>query len=187
MPSDVLLAIDFATKREHALRPGGERGSMSNFPDKLEAIRAAVHAFEELGVPYAVIGGVAVGIRSGVPRATLDVDFAVPTTVDIERIGHELAKRGFDVKGRHPHSLNLRHASGEPVQLAIDPEFDSMVERAELLHFDTLDLLVVTRDDLITMKKRAASDPSRRRSKALRDLADIALLEGDAPDEDEGW
>lgn len=41
--------------------------------------------------------------------------------------------------------------------------------------------------DLITMKQRAANDPGRRRSKALRDLADIALLEGDVPDPDEGW
>lgn len=37
------------------------------------------------------------------------------------------------------------------------------------------------------MKRRAAADPARRRSKALRDQADVALLEGDVPDESEGW
>jgi hypothetical protein len=37
------------------------------------------------------------------------------------------------------------------------------------------------------MKRRAASDPARRRSMALRDQADIELLLGDVPDPDEGW
>ena len=36
-------------------------------------------------------------------------------------------------------------------------------------------------------KDRAASDPAKRRSKALRDAADAALLRGDVPDPDEGW
>ena len=46
---------------------------------------------------------------------------------------------------------------------------------------------VVTKLDLITMKRLAAQDPARSRSKALRDQADIALLEGDVSDENEGW
>ena len=46
---------------------------------------------------------------------------------------------------------------------------------------------VVTTADLIAMKERAAADPACRRSKALRDQADIALLRGDVPDPDEGW
>jgi len=45
----------------------------------------------------------------------------------------------------------------------------------------------VTTADLITMKERAAADPDRRRSKALRDRADIELLRGDVPRPDEGW
>jgi hypothetical protein len=46
---------------------------------------------------------------------------------------------------------------------------------------------VVTTGDLIAMKERAAADPARRRSKALRDAADVELLRGDVPDPDEGW
>jgi hypothetical protein len=45
----------------------------------------------------------------------------------------------------------------------------------------------VSTRDLIDMRRRAAEAPGRRRSKALRDLADIALLEGDVADDDEGW
>jgi hypothetical protein len=46
---------------------------------------------------------------------------------------------------------------------------------------------IVRKSDLIAMKERAAADPALRRSKALRDQADIALLRGDVPDPDEGW
>lgn len=36
------------------------------------------------------------------------------------------------------------------------------------------------------MKERAARDPGRRGSEALRDLADLELLGGDVPEPDEG-
>jgi hypothetical protein len=58
---------------------------------------------------------------------------------------------------------------------------------ADLLTLEEFALPVVTKDDLIAMKRRAAADPKRRRSKALRDQADIALLEGNVLDPDEGW
>jgi hypothetical protein len=62
-----------------------------------------------------------------------------------------------------------------------------MVVRAEPIQWGDVTVHVVTRDDLLQMKRRAAADPARRRSKALRDQADIALLEGDVPEEGEAW
>jgi hypothetical protein len=53
--------------------------------------------------------------------------------------------------------------------------------------FGMLAVRVVTKSDLIAMKRRAAADPAQRRSKSLRDQADIALLEGDVPGPEEGW
>jgi hypothetical protein len=177
------------TRREHALGVGRPRyaGPVADLPDKLGAIEAAAAAFQDAGVAYALIGGLAVGVRSGVPRATLDVDFAVPTTADREATSAALAARGFRRTGVFAHSMNFVHSSGEPVQLAFDAGFDPMIARAEPVRLGTLDLPVVTREDLIAMKRRAAADPTRRRSKALRDQADIALLEGDVPEPDEGW
>jgi hypothetical protein len=178
-----------ATLRERLLiaRARGYTPRVSELPDKLSALRAAAQVFAESDVAYALIGGLAVGIRSGVPRATLDVDFAIPTHVDRGLLATRLGARGFVLTGEFAHSVNFRHSSGEPVQLAFDPGFDAMIERAEVVHFDDLILRVVTKDDLIVMKRRAAEDPGRRASKALRDRADIALLEGDVPDPDEGW
>ncbi len=186
MGASILLEIARVTQREQLLAAGRLVG-MTQLPDKLAALVSATRIFEREGVAYALIGGVAVGIRSGVPRSTLDVDFAIPTSVDKDEVTRALLAHGFVLKGRFPHSINFVHASGEPVQLAFDPEFDPMIERAGDVAFGDLRIRVVTREDLIVMKRRAASDPGRRRSKALRDQADVALLEGDVPSDDDGW
>ena len=188
MPTDVLRAIVDVTRREQALAAArAYPAKVAQLPDKVDAIAAAVAAFGDAAVPYALIGGVAVGIRSGVPRATLDVDFAIPSTADRDAVTAALAARGFRRTGVFAHSMNFVDPRGEPVQLAFDPAFDPMIARAEVVRFEELELAVVTREDLVAMKRRAASDPRRRRSKALRDQADIALLEGDVPEPDEGW
>jgi len=155
--------------------------------DKVAALGNVVRVLDAIGAPHALIGGVAVGLRSGVPRATLDTDVAVRSTVDRVRVVAALVEAGFSPAGEFPHSVNFRHRSGEPVQLVFDPGFDSMIDRAEPLDLARLRVRVVTTEDLIAMKRRAAADPRHRRSKALRDEADVALLGGDVPDPDEGW
>lgn len=135
-----------------------------------------------------LIGGVAVGIRSGIPRATLNTDLAVSSTADRHALAQSLQEAGFKLVGQFAHSLNLRHSSGEPVQLAFDAAFDPMIERAEKIDIGGTEVPIVGTEDLIAMKESAAADPSRRSlAKALRDQADIALLRGDVPDPDEGW
>jgi hypothetical protein len=111
----------------------------------------------------------------------------VLTTADRVELARTLEQRGFRKTGEYTHSLNFKHESGEPVQLAFDIGFDPMIERAEMMQLAGLELRVVTKEDLIAMKRRAAADPTRRRSKALRDQADVALLEGDVPETEEGW
>ena len=176
------------TAREHELiaasRGGG--GTMES-PDKVAALVEASRALAAIGAPHALVGGVAVGIRSGVPRATLDTDFAVYSTTDRASVVRALTDAGLALKGQFPHSVNFRHRSGEPVQLVFDAQFDPMIERAEPIAVGTTAVRVVTKADLIAMKERAAADPARRRSKALWDPADVELVRGDVPDPDEGW
>jgi hypothetical protein len=188
MAGHVLQDIAAVSIREHAriAASRGEDAAMAG-PDKLAAIADALTALERAGVRGALIGGVAVGIRSGVARATLDTDLAVPSSIDRKKIIAGLVGAGFSLRGEHRHSINFRHASGEPVQLVLDPGFDAMIERAEVVRLDTLAVPVVTTEDLIEMKQRSAADPERRRSKSLQDAADVALLRGDVPDPDEGW
>ncbi len=182
------VAVSLAEREQLLIRAAsGYSGVMSPLPDKLSALRAAVRALAAAGASHALIGGLAVGIRSGIPRATLDVDIAVSTGADRSVLIERLRGEGFSLVGEFAHSINFRHASGEPLQLAFDEPFDAMIARAERVTVGDFSIPVVTREDLIAMKRRAAADPARRRSKALRDQADIALLEGDVPDDDEGW
>ncbi|MBM4442439.1 MAG: hypothetical protein FJ027_18645 [Candidatus Rokubacteria bacterium] len=153
----------------------------------MAALADVARALDRLGTPHALVGGVAVGIRSGVPRATLDTDIAVPSTLTKPAVVEALTAAGLRLTGTFAHSMNFRHPSGEPIQLVFDPEFDAMIGRAEPLDVAGVRVRVVTTADLITMKERAAADPDRRRSKALRDRADIELLRGDVPRPDEGW
>jgi Nucleotidyl transferase AbiEii toxin, Type IV TA system len=185
--ASVLEAIARLTARDHLLIVSSRGATMDGSPDKLAALVDVVRALDRLDVPHALVGGVAVGMRSGVPRATLDTDIAVPSTVSPESVRDTLTGAGFSPIGSFAHSMKFRHHSGEPVQIVFDPAFDPMIERAEPLEVAGVRVRVVTTADLIAMKERAAADPARRPSKALRDRADIALLRGDVPDPDEGW
>ncbi len=187
MKASVLEAIARLTARDHLLIVSSRGATMDRSPDKLAALVDVVRALDRLDAQHALVGGVAVGIRSGVPRATLDTDIAVGSTVSPELIRDTLTRAGFSPTGSFAHSMNFRHHSGEPVQIVFDPAFDPMIERAEPLDVTGVRVRVVTTADLIAMKERAAADPAQRPSKALRDRADIALLLGDVPDPDEGW
>jgi hypothetical protein len=123
MTISALLQAAAATEREQRLAAAasGCAGGVPVLPDKLAALEAAAAIFSEQGVPYALLGGLAVGIRSGVPRATIDVDFAVATRVDRAWLRERLSERAFSTIGTFAHSDNFRHSSGEPVQLAYDP------------------------------------------------------------------
>lgn len=174
------------TARERLLH-AALRGETMRPGDQLAALTDAARALDSATMPYALIGGIAVGIRTGLPRATMDVDLAIATTVARGDVATVLGAAGFVLRGEFPHSMNFRHASGEPVQVAFDPAFDTAIQRAEPIPIGDVAVLVVGRADLITMKERAAADPARRRSQALRDLADLELLSGDVPDDGEGW
>lgn len=156
-------------------------------PDKLAALTDTARALEAAGVPYALIGGLAVGIHSGLARATIDVDVAVHLGTGRETAIKALERAGLLKTGEFEHSVNFRHVSGEPVQLAFDVDFDAMIERAESINVAGISLMVVRKEDLIAMKQRAAADPARRKSKRLRDQADVELLMGDVPGPNEGW
>jgi hypothetical protein len=189
MPADALETIARLTRRERAriASAQGGRAAMDEAADKVSALRDVTHALGAIGAAHALIGGVAVGIRSGVPRATLGTDLAVQSTAERSGVLRALLQAGFTLGGEFSHSVNFRHPSGEPVQIVFDPDFDAMIGRAERFDVGGVLVPVVTTEDLIAMKERAAADPARRRSKALRDQADVALLRGDVPDPDEGW
>jgi len=116
----VIAEISELSARERRLISSYRRSetSMHPEPDKVAALIDTVRALEAAGVPYALIGGLAVGVHAAVPRATLDVDVAAHHGTGRDTAVEALERAGFEKTGEFRHSVNFRHVSGEPVQLA---------------------------------------------------------------------
>lgn len=147
-------------------------------------LRLVAQLLEREGVPYALIGGVAVQLHTAEPRSTLDIDLAVPTYADIPR--QALLAAGFEHTGRHEHGDNwLAPGSAPPKQRtavqfsAEDEGIADAVKHAGVVDLaDGVRLRVASVADLIVLKLAAAAEPARRPSKREHDLADVlALLE----------
>ena len=63
----------------------GETMGLPGGDSKEGPLRLVAQLLEREGVPYALIGGVAVQLHTEEPRSTLDIDLAVPTYADIPR------------------------------------------------------------------------------------------------------
>lgn len=145
---------------------------------KKPALLALAKIFAETGTPYALIGGMALQVHQAEPRTTLDIDFAVLDRRLIPQ--EELQAAGFTRTGQFPHSENWVGPEETPVQFTDDPALGPAVARAEEIELEGTPLRVIRRADLLHEKLRAASDPARRRSKRLQDLADaLSILESE--------
>jgi hypothetical protein len=79
--------------------------------DLYEELRSIVGALTTAGVPYALVGGIAVSIYA-TPRATEDIDLLISGD-DAERAVQALAQCGFRSPGRP-----VEVAQGRPVEVA---------------------------------------------------------------------
>lgn len=86
------------------------------------ALSASIKEFGSAGIPFTLVGGLAIGVRAD-PRVTRDVDFVIPVTDDAnaEAIVFALQKRGFTVvavfvrAGGRISTVRTRHASAPDV------------------------------------------------------------------------
>lgn len=154
---------------------------------KERPLRLVAEVLDRAGVAYALIGGVAIQIRTTEPRTTLDIDVAVPRFADVPR--DALLAAGFDHTGRHEHSDNWRAPPTGPAGQrtvvrfsAEDVGIADAVSRAEWTDLaDGLRMRVATAADLIVLKLEAAAEPRRRPSKRQYDLADVVALMEEYP------
>lgn len=150
------------------------RGEMDR--SKEPALLLVGRIFSDAGIPYAIIGGVALQVHQPEPRTTLDIDLAVLSRSAIPRARLEAA--GFAFAGQFTNSENWLGPGDTPVQLTDDPALAGAISRAEEIDIGGVRLRIIGRADLLHEKLRAASDPARRRSKRLQDFADAhALIE----------
>lgn len=148
------------------------RGKMEQ--TKRPTLLALARVLAEADTPYAIIGGIALQVHQEEPRTTIDIDVAVATYGQLPRTQLEAA--GFVLTGRFSHSENWIGPDGTPVQFTDDAALVEAISRAEEIMLDDIRLRIISRVDLLHEKLRAASDPARRRSKRLQDLADVQGL-----------
>ena len=146
-----------------------------------------VRLFEELHIPYAIMGGIAVGVH-GIPRPTHDLDFKI----SIERhrlpelyaaaeklgysVGDAFAAGWVDLVAEMPLVRVRQWVEGKAIDidifLAESPFQESVLARRVRMEIDTGAAWVVSAEDLILLKVLAS------RPRDIGDIFDVFLAQG---------
>lgn len=141
--------------------------------DRSDFLGEIVALLREEGIRYCVVGGVGVNAYAEAV-ITLDLDIAVATD-DIERVRTLLTERYRTET--FAHSINASTPGSDlRVQVQTDPRYAAFVPRAVERDVLGLTLPVAAVEDILQGKLWALGDPSRRRSKRIKDHADIERL-----------
>ncbi len=137
--------------------------------DLYAEFKAAVQAFNAVGIRYAVCGGLAYAIHVR-PRATVDMDFLVPAD-ELPGCREVLTSLGYTA---HPRPMSCAggrvviqrfwkpQEAGRDVMmvdlLMVNPEaMPGVWERRGQLRWEDLPVWVVSREGLVTMKRLRGS------------------------------
>jgi hypothetical protein len=133
-----------------------------------------VDCLERADVAWCVIGGVAVNHWAENPMVTQDVDFVVAADA-IERMVLLLEDAGFRAE-RFEWSVNFKGQSAISIQLSTENFYRDFPSHAVPADVHGILLRVSSLEDTLRGKMKAWSEPRRRQSKRIKDLADIARL-----------
>ena len=133
-----------------------------------------VDCLERADISWCALGGVAVNHWAAEPMVTQDVDFVVASD-DIERTIALLEEAGFRSE-RFEWSVNFKGQSKVTIQLSTEEFYREFPSRSVPADVHGILLRVASLEDALRGKMRAWSDPTRRQSKRIKDLADIARL-----------
>jgi hypothetical protein len=133
-----------------------------------------VDCLERADVAWCAIGGVAVNYWAREPMVTQDVDFVVATDA-IERSVALLEEVGFRSE-RFEWSVNFQGRSKVSLQLSTEEFYREFPARAVAADVHGILLRVASLEDTLRGKMKAWADPTRRQSRRIKDLADIARL-----------
>lgn len=172
-----------ASRKTPSRRPGSSTGRLASRLER--ATRASIEILEEEEAPFALIGGIALGLRS-TPRATQDVDLAVAVDdAAAERLIHAFQSGGFSIDAvlvnkRDQTLATVRvHHPGTKILVDLLISFcgieREVVRSATTERWGDLELPVVSRGHLIAMKLLA----NRK-----QDQADLENLLRDLPAKD---
>jgi hypothetical protein len=133
-----------------------------------------VDCLERSDIQWCAIGGIAVNHWAEEPMVTQDVDLVVAAE-SVEESVKMLEKAGFKSE-RFSWSINFRGHSKVSIQLSTEKSYQEFPSRATAADVHGILMRVASLEDTLEGKIRAWKDPSRRQSKKLKDLGDIARL-----------
>ncbi len=133
-----------------------------------------VNALEQADILWCTIDGIAVNFWAAEQMVTLDVDFVVAAE-SIEKAEAVLLEAGLTSE-HHEWSINFKGRSKVSIQLTTEEGYRDFAERGVAADVHGILMRVASLEDTLAGKIRAWSDPTRRQSKRLKDLADIARL-----------
>ena len=133
-----------------------------------------VDVLERADVAWCAIGGIAVSHWAEEPMVTRAVDFVVASEA-IERTVSLLEEAGFRSE-RFAWFVNFKARSAVSIQLSTEEFYRDYPSRAVAADVHGILMRVASLDDTLRGKIKAWSDPERRQSKRIKDLADIARL-----------
>jgi len=133
-----------------------------------------VEALEKADILWCAIGGVAVNHWAENPMVTQDVDLVVASEA-IDKAISVLETVGFSAE-RFEWSVNFKGKSAVSVQLSTEEFYQDFPSRSVPADVHGILLRVASLEDTLQGKIRAWSDSSRRQSKRIKDLADIARM-----------
>jgi hypothetical protein len=141
--------------------------------DRENLLEGFLEFMRDSGARYCLIGGAGINAYA-YPVVTVDLDVVVAGD-QIQRLEESLARR-FAVR-RFPHSINVSAPGSKLlVQIQTDERYFEFVDRATIREVMDLQLPVARLEDLLQGKIWAALDSTRRPSKQLKDLSDIARI-----------
>jgi len=133
-----------------------------------------IDVLERSDVTWCAIGGVAVNHWAEHPMVTQDIDLVVATEF-VERAVSLLEQAGFRSE-RFPWSVNFRGRSAVSIQISTEGFYRDYPARAIAADVHGILMRVACLEDTLKGKIKAWSEPERRQSKRIKDLADIARL-----------
>ena len=133
-----------------------------------------VDCLERADITWCAIGGVAVNHWAEQPMVTQDVDFVVASD-SIERTVSSLEKAGFRSE-KFEWYVNFKGRSAVSIQLSTEDFYRDFPSRSVPADVHGILMRVASLEDTLKGKMKAWSEPERRQSKRIKDLADIARL-----------
>jgi hypothetical protein len=133
-----------------------------------------VDCLERADIAWCAIGGVAVNHWAREPMVTQDVDFVVVADA-VDRAVSLLEDAGFQAE-RFEWSINFKGHSNVSLQLSTEHFYREFPSRAVAADVHGILLRVASLEDTLRGKMAAWSDPARRQSKRIKDLADIVRM-----------